>query len=253
MTTTDPADWIMLTTHPSLGKEEIHLWKVELNPIEAISAQLRAFLSKEEQDRADAFYFEYLCRRYIAAHAALRILISRYLHTDLSSIQILTSKNGKPYLDPVAYPDRLSFNLTHSADLAVIAFARELEIGIDVETIRPIDDLQSLARVSFSPGENATLNSLPPDQKLAAFFNCWTRKEALLKATGEGLALPLDEFEVSLAVGEPARLLRCSLDIPLQGPWSLVSLQPTLDTIATLAVPTERFRVAYYVYDFLLS
>ena len=214
---------------------------VELNHPESLAPDDWALLSDQERERSARFHFERDRHRYISVHLSLRKLISRYLHVDPSLIRFLTSEKGKPYLDPSAHPTHLNFNLSHSADLAVYAFTLGIEIGVDVEAVRPMDDLKSIARSTFAPGEYAKLCSLPPSQELNAFFNCWTRKEALIKGLGEGLSLPLDHFEVSL--GEPARLLSYTSDIPLDGSWTLISLQPIFGYIAALAIHAIKFRL----------
>ncbi len=240
--------WLPPPRHLILEGGEVHVWRAELNLPGALFPGLRALLSAEEQEKAARFYFERDRRRYIAAHAALRCLLARYLQVEPLSICFLTGKYGKPALDPAVHPGGLFFNLSHSEELAIFAFARDLEIGIDIEVIRPLDDLFSLARANFAPGEYAALSSAPPRLALEAFFNGWTRKEALLKATGGGLSLPLDGFEVSLIPGEPARLVSCAPNLPLDGPWRLDPLQPAYGYIAALAVPCENFHLECYLF-----
>ena len=246
METSDRGSWRPPPPDLHLNSEVVHLWMVDLNHPKSPDSNELAFLSHKEKERAARFHFERDRSRYISAHVALRKLLSRYLHVDPSLIQFLVGEKGKPYLNPAAHSSNLRFNLSHSADLAVYAFTLGIDVGIDVEAVRPINDFESLARSSFSPGEYANLNALPLHQKLDAFFNCWTRKEALIKALGEGLSLPLDHFEVSL--GEPARLLAYSSDLPLDGSWTLVSLQPVFGYIAALAIHTEQFRLNCYLY-----
>ena len=130
----------------------------------------------------------------------------------------------------------LRFNLSHSQGLALYAVTRGREIGVDLECIRPISDAEQIAERFFSAHENAVFRTIPAHEKPKAFFNCWTRKEAYLKALGDGLARPLDEFDVSLAPGEPAKLLRIEGAPQEASRWSLNRLEPGSGYVAALAV-----------------
>ena len=246
MDTPDCGGWKPPPIDLYLDTDSAHLWILELNHPESLGPSDWALLSNQERERAARFHFERDRHRYISIHLTLRKLLSRYLDVDPSLIQFRTSEKGKPHLDPAIHPTKLYFNLSHSADLAVYAFTLGIEIGVDVEAVRPIDDLKSIARSTFSPGEYDKLNTLPPNQELYAFFNCWTRKEALIKALGEGLSLPLDHFEVSL--GEPARLLSYSSDLLLDGSWTLVSLQPIFGYVGAIAIHANKFRLECYLF-----
>ncbi len=246
MDTLDCGGWKQPPPDLNLDRDSVHIWILELNHPESLAPDDWALLSSQERERSARFHFDRDRHRYISVHLSLRKLISRYLHVDPSLIRFLTSEKGKPYLDPSAHPINLYFNLSHSADLAVYAFTLGIDIGVDVEAVRPIDDLKSIARSNFAPGEYAKLCNLPPSQELNAFFNCWTRKEALIKALGGGLSIPLDHFEVSLGV--PARLLSYTSDIPLDPSWTLVSLQPIFGYVAALAIHAKKFGLKCYIF-----
>jgi 4'-phosphopantetheinyl transferase len=140
--------------------------------------------------------------------------------------------------------DELRFNVSHSHGLALYAVTRRRKIGIDIERVRPISGPEQLAARFFSAGENAELCALPEHVKHEAFFNCWTRKEAYVKARGEGLSLPLNQFDVSLNPGEPARLLRVERDPQEAARWSLQGLTPAPGYVAALAVEGHGWRLA---------
>ena len=207
-------------------------------------AALYATLSPDEQDRAGRYRFEHLRHAFVAAHGALRAILGRYLEVSPQSIQFQYNLHGKPAL---AAPEQawLRFNLAHSGDLALCAVTAAYEsdaeetareIGVDVEQIRAVEDVEKLVERFFAPGERATFESLLPAQKLPAFFAGWTRKEAYIKAWGQGLSLPLDEFEVSLAPGVPATLLADRHNPAEAGQWSLCEVEAAPGYAAALAV-----------------
>ncbi len=185
----------------TLAPGEVRVWTV---PLEGDAKPHREVLDAEERARADRFHFDVHRERYTIAHAALRNILGRLVAEDPAGIRFRMSEYGKPFLPEHA---ELHFNLSHSADLALVAATRVGPVGVDVEEIRALDDLMGLARRNFSPAELDALVALPAAERQAAFFSCWTRKEAFVKALGEGLSHPLDAFDVSLRPGEPARVL----------------------------------------------
>lgn len=188
----------------SLLASEIHVRTVRVDCEPAWIAAFKTLLSNDELARATRLRFGHLQTGFITAHGALRILLGRYLGIAPATLAFRSGENGKPSL---VDHTRLRFNISHSRRLVVFAFASDCEVGIDAEEIRPVSDLSSIATNSFSPSEASDLLSLPKEQRQAAFFVCWTRKEAFLKAIGEGLNVPLDSFQVTLQPGTPARLL----------------------------------------------
>lgn len=163
---------------------------------------LAGALSEEERARAARFVMPHLTERFIVAHAFLRDVLGAYLDLPPAAVRLAVSELGKPRLQGA----ELAFNLSHSAHLAVLAVGPR-ELGVDVEQIR--DDVlrERIAERFFSSHEVSMLNALPAHQQPAGFFNCWTRKEAYLKALGDGLRIPLDRFDVTLAPEDPPRLL----------------------------------------------
>lgn len=180
-----------------------------------------AILSLEERERAESFRFPHLRRRFIVAHACLRLLIASYLHADPASIQFGTNRWGKPSI--LGAP--LDFNLSHSADIAVFAFTSGCAIGVDVEQVRPMPDMIPIARRLFAKEECADLLSTPAAERNHAFFRCWTRKEAFIKAAGQGLSYPLDRFRVSL-LDYQAALLAIDGSAGNAREWAIHHLEP---------------------------
>jgi 4'-phosphopantetheinyl transferase len=186
----------------SLGGTEVHVWAADLEA--GLEHEARALLSAEERARADRFHFAHDRRHFAVARARLRSLLGLYLGADPRALIFSYGANGKPSLSG----SRLRFNASHSGGRALFAFTKDREVGIDIERERDLEDPLTLAGRFFAPAEAQVLRGLSRDEVVPAFFRCWTRKEAYIKATGRGLAEPLDGFEVSFAPGEAARLLR---------------------------------------------
>ncbi|HET8672337.1 MAG TPA: 4'-phosphopantetheinyl transferase superfamily protein [Thermoleophilaceae bacterium] len=177
-------------------------------------------LSDDERARAARFHFDRDRRRFIAGRALLRSLLGNYLETPPHKVAFRYDPNGKPRLTG----GELSFNVSHSHSAAVFAFTSERGIGVDIERHPAPDDGDAVARHFFAAAEVTMLDSLPAAARSAAFLRCWTRKEAYIKARGDGLSLPLDSFEVSLAPGAGPALLATRPDPVEAGRWSLVDL-----------------------------
>jgi 4'-phosphopantetheinyl transferase len=231
-----------LELHPG----EIHLWLASL----ALTAyRLEAFeglLSSEERERADRYRFAQHRNRFIAARGFLRILLGRYLDTDPAKIQIFANRYGKPYLAGHSAQSDPRFNLSHSADLAVLAFALGSELGVDLERIAAQRADMEIARRFFSSAEVAALNSLGPGDRERAFFTCWVRKEAYIKACGEGLRFPLDAFSVSLSPNAPPALLENQLDPQEVSRWRLQELDLGPHFVGALVAPAKLWTIEYF-------
>jgi 4'-phosphopantetheinyl transferase len=225
-----------------VAEQEVHLWAVDLDCSPERSSALLDCLSSDERARAERFRFDRDRRRYVAARAALRRVLGDTVGVSPSQIAFSCGPYGKPAL---ASPARvgIEFNVSHCEGLALIAVAAERRVGVDLERVVAGASRQPIAERFFSPTEIAALRALPVASQDEAFFACWTRKEAYIKARGEGLSIPLDAFSVSLAPGEPAALL--------EGPggrdgirtWSLRSLTPAPGFIAAVAVEGEDWRL----------
>lgn len=220
----------------SLEEDEVHVWKVGLGvPLNTIG-QLQHILSEDEVKRAEQFRFEKDRLHWITAHAILRILLGHYLDSDPRGIAFTSNDYGKPFIAFPSYGIRLRFNLSHSGNLALYAFTYNRHIGVDVEQMRGSIEYETLAQHYFSPYERATLQALPPTVRQEAFFQCWSRKEAYIKARGSGLSVPLDQFDVSLTPGEPAALLDSREDPQAQKRWSLHAISPESNYTGALVV-----------------
>jgi 4'-phosphopantetheinyl transferase len=203
---------------------------------EAVRASA-ALLSDAERQRARRFAFDRDHRRFTVARARLRQLLAERLGTRPEAIELTQGVHGKPALARrCGYPD-LRFNVSHCEDVAVYAFASGREVGIDVEAVRALRDADEIAARFFSRRENEAYLGLDPSDRPLGFFKCWTRKEAFIKALGEGLSHPLDRFDVSLRPGEPARILRVENRPGDDCGWRMQSFSPAAGFVA--AVVTE--------------
>jgi len=201
---------------------------------------LRKLLSDTEQRRADRFAFDRDRNRFIVARARLREMLAARLSVRPESVELTYGVHGKPALARRFAGSDLRFNVSHSDDFAVYAFSSGREIGVDIEAVRPIPDADDIAARFFSRRENEAYLALDPTDKPLGFFCCWTRKEAFIKAIGDGLYHPLDSFDVSLAPGVPAEIQRVK-DMPgSECGWYLNSFSPLPGLIA--AVVTENHK-----------
>jgi phosphopantetheine--protein transferase-like protein len=221
------------STRPALATNEVHVWRVPLDQPPEYLQQLRDTLAPEEKQRALRFYFEKDRLHYVAGRGILRAVLAHYLACHPAELTFAYSPKGKPHL--TGDTGDLGFNLSHSHGLALIALTRGRQIGVDLERIRPEFAGEQVAERFFSPVEVAALQALEPSERIGAFFTCWTRKEAYLKATGLGLSLPLDSFDVSLTPDEPA-LQATRHDPTAAQRWSLLHVEPGPGYIGAVAV-----------------
>ena len=221
------------TVLPSLElpPDEVHIWHAALDTGAAVLQSLEETLAPDEKDRAERFVFKRHRDRFITARGILRELLAAYLHCSPVTFEFNYGPHGKPALRTQDPKMRLCFNLSHSQSHALYAFAYRREVGIDLELIRADFGGQEIAERFFSPREFAELRALPAKVRPEGFFNCWTRKEAYLKARGDGFHTPLDSFSVSLRPGEQA-----VLNSPDCSRWSLHSFQTAQRFIAAVVV-----------------
>ena len=234
--------WPLPPAPLTLGSEEVHVWRAPLDATASQIEKLLETLAPDEQRRAERYHFRRDREHFIVARGVLREILSRYLGLAPGQLGFCYNAYGKPALDSTIGTDMLRFNLSHSHGLALYAITRAREVGVDLEQVRPDFACEQIARQFFSTREVAALRRLPAGMKVAGFFNCWTRKEAYIKARGEGLALPLDGFAVSLTPGEPAALLT-SQEFEPEGRWSLRALDPGPGYVAALAVEGHDWRL----------
>jgi 4'-phosphopantetheinyl transferase len=238
----------LIPSRPSsfqLASDEVHSWCASLDAPPETSARLYATLTPDERTRSARFRFERDQQRFIVARGVLRDLLGRYLQTQPSHIRFVYNAFGKPDLSP-AFGNRLTFNLSHSAGLALIAIATASNVGVDLEYIRPQSDYVDIARHFFSTAEADDLIALPSHLCAEAFFSCWTKREAYLKACGEGLAIPLNSFSVPLTThpaDTPVDLYAASKGIAPAKRWSLYTLRPATGYAGALAIEGTGWRL----------
>jgi 4'-phosphopantetheinyl transferase len=236
MSTLRQDEWNIPPDHITLGRDDIHVWRAPLSQATSMVEALLNTLTPDERHRAERYYRQQDRERFIVARGVLRTILAGYLNLSSVQVSFTYSSYGKPDLTETINSGGLRFNVSHSNELVLYVITREREVGIDVEFIR--EDFASLeiAEHFFSEKEIATLRTLPASVHTTAFFNCWTRKEAYIKALGEGLSHPLHQFEVSLRPGEPAALLRTGDDPQEASCWDIYELFPGPGYVAALAV-----------------
>src|SRR5215469_7030655 len=217
--------WQTPEAFPALAADAVHVWRIALAMSDAELNRRARVLTFEELARAARFHFERDRRRWIATRATVRDLLARYTGVPADSLRFHLGPHGKPSLE-APNGTGLEFNVSHSGELALCAVSRGLAVGVDVEAIRPEFASLSLARRFFAPAEGAALAALPQHEQTEAFFACWSRKEAYIKARGTGIALGLDRFEVSLTPGRPPALLATHDEPDAAERWKLVALAP---------------------------
>lgn len=223
----------------------VHLWRIELDCAVSDILKITDTLSADERERAARFRSATIANRWAVARGALRLILARYCGTRPESVIFQTDSKGKPSLASPA--NGLSFNLSHSDGVALVAITRNRRIGVDIEALRPLPEVAELSRRFLAPGECSYILTLPPQNQAAAFFTCWTRKEAFLKAVGVGLSAGLDRLEVSLQPDQPARLISGGSTDPAY--WNLIDVSSSA-TAAAIAVEglvrtLERFSFEY--------
>jgi 4'-phosphopantetheinyl transferase len=239
-----PDSWLPAPADDALNDDAVHVWRVDLAQPDEYVRILRDVLSSDELKRADSFYFQHDRRRFIVGRGALRTILGRYLGAPADRLCFTYTLYGKPQLSSGQGSPALQFNVSHSDDLALCAVARGRIVGVDLERIRANIDYGELAERFFSRAECAMLLALPAPLKLQGFFNCWTRKEAYIKARGEGLSLPLNRFTVSLAPDRPAQMI--SAEEPGEVVrWSICELHPSPGYAAALIGEGRGWRIAY--------
>ena len=224
-----PSIWVSPTESLSLETGEVHVWRIELEQPGSVLEKFRSTLETDELERASRFHFDKHRNSFVVARGFLRYVLSRYLECKPETLRFSYGDYGKPALD-----GRLHFNMSHSHRVALLAITEDRQIGVDVEHIRADFATEDIARRFFSHSEVESFNSLPQEEQVAAFFRCWTRKEAFIKATGKGLSQPLDKFDVTLAPGMAAALLRVDEDDASR--WSMSDIDVGSDYAGALVV-----------------
>lgn len=242
--------WRLPPQRPALSQKQVHVWAASLEPSEPELVSLYSALSADERARATRYRSVRDRLRFVAARGLLRFILGRYLGVEAVQVPLRYDPRGKPELDAqgLAQPLQilaasLQFSVSHCENLALYAFALGRRVGVDIERIRPGFAEGTMAEQFFSPAEKTALRALPLHEQQAAFFACWTRKEAFLKALGEGLTTPMDSFTVSLAPGEPAALLEAQSDPRETERWSMRDLPVAVGYAASLVVEGHSWKL----------
>jgi len=230
----------------SLQHREVHVWRTWLDHSRDDLFQIKTYLSEDEVEISSKFHFERDRTRYVISHGILRKILSQYLTTPPETICFVRDEFGKPVLE--TNPKDLKFNLSHSEDMALFAFTRSYPIGVDIEYIHPIKDIQLIAKSFLSSEEMKAFLKLPKNIQPDSFFRVWTRKEALTKAIGTGITVPLEQLEVGVNPEESPRLKFSQTNNLKHTNWKLVDLYPADDYIATVAVEIPEISLSLFTY-----
>jgi 4'-phosphopantetheinyl transferase len=229
-----------------LPQDEVHLIFCRLCEVRNMAENLRTLLSPGETERAERFRFDKDRDSFILAHSLLRIILGRYLRLSPENLPLTSGPYGKPFLSG---GEPIRFNLSHSEGLVLYGLSHAHDLGVDIEYIRSIDDMDLIAQRFFSAAESRDLASLPSALRTRAFFNCWTRKEAFIKAVGEGLSYPLSEFQVSLRPDRIAEFICIRGQRASETEWSLHDISPSDDYAAALALANRRCAIRVWKFD----
>ncbi len=234
--------WCTPPSPPRLGRDEVHVWLVELDVAPPRLEELRAVLSADERERAERFVFSKLRRRFVVAHAVLRMVLGQYVETDPSRLAFRYAAHGKPALESDPGHSVPKLNLAHSSDLALIAVSLDRVVGVDLEKKHWRESLEGVASRYFSAKECELIHGASPESKADCFFSLWAKKEAILKATGDGI-FALTRIEVW-----PELKVRSGRDRapPAAAGWTLADLPPIPGFASALAVAGSGARLAFW-------
>ena len=219
-------------------------WLVPLLATAGSLREMHALLSPSERVRAARFVFERDRRTFVMSHAALRGILAGCSGMRPEALRFRREARGKPYL--IDAPAGLQFNLSHCEGFCLVGVVRGPAIGVDVERIRPMDDMAALTRECFSAAEQREFAAVPATDRERAFFNGWTRKEAFIKAVGDGLSYPLEKFDVTLAPGRPPRLTAIGGSPHAASGWTLDAHAPATDAMAAVAIAAPGYAVRWH-------
>jgi 4'-phosphopantetheinyl transferase len=236
-----PPQWPAAQAAPELPDDEVHLWAVDLDAPPETIERLQSVLSSGENERAGRFYFERDRIAFTIARGLLRTLLGDYLRCDPKQLDFAYNRHGKPSL--TAGNGGIQFNVSHSGQIALLAFVRERGIGVDVEYMRRNLDFLKVAERVFSVEEQAALAALPTERRMEAFFCGWTRKEAYIKAHGQGVSLPLDQIVVTISPDEPAQLLAIKGSFDSAARWSMSDVELGPEYRAAIIVEGSDWRL----------
>jgi len=240
----DKINWIKSPLEPSISGEEVHIYYVSISSVENQIPILKNYLTDEEEKKIMKFIFEKDRKCHMISRSVLKDILSRYLSIKAEDVIFTYNDYGKPFLGNKINNAEINFNLSHSGDMIIYAFSTGRSIGVDVQEIRNMDSTDDIFKRYFSDYENSIFDTLPVELKTGAFYSCWTRKEAYVKAHGSGLSFPLDKFSVSFLPGKDAELLHDEFN-DVSG-WTLKEIFSSPDYTAALAVEGNNIKYRYY-------
>lgn len=239
--------WQPATSALTFPADRIDVWRVQADSADV--GHLQGILARDEISRASRLQFERGRIRYIRGRSALRILLGRYLQVPPETICFQYENNGKPEIALPREGRELRFNSSDSGGLVLIAVGSGSGIGVDIEKIRPMRDLMNIAKRFFSTREVQAILGVTEEKRNEAFFACWTRKEAFLKATGVGLSYPLSQFSVSVEPDREAELCEIDGEEAAARRWFLTDVFPGEGFRGALAREGERCRIALWKFE----
>src|SRR5688572_12854719 len=226
-----------------LGQDEVHVRIASLDCPQSDTKYFDNILAEDEINRANRFHLKKDRERFVAGRGLLRMILSSYVGMPANEIIFTYGCHGKPGLRRQDGRPAIEFNLAHSAGTAIYAITRDRPVGIDIELVNPEFPIESVAERFFSKVEVAAFRSLPRDMQRIAFFKCWTRKEAFIKALGDGLSCPLSDFDVSLMPGQPAKLLHTRGASEEASRWFMNDIDAVPGFSAALVFPGSQCRM----------
>jgi 4'-phosphopantetheinyl transferase len=236
----DKAQWPAPPRDLKLEPHQVHVWCADVQDALHRIGFLRSTLSSDEHKRAQRFYFDRDRERFIVGRGLLRVVLGRYLGRSPEKIRFSYNRYGKPALAERSAAPAVAFNLSHAGSLVFCAFTRNRAVGVDIEPLRRFANAAQLVERFFSDREKRVFRSLPESRKAEAFFTCWTRKEAYIKALGKGLSMPLNQFSVTFGPDEPAKLMHTSADSTSSSRWFLKGIRINARYIAAVVVEGDR-------------
>ena len=236
--------WPSVSNIPQLSKNDVHVWRIYNNCI-IHNAEMISFLSPSEIEKAKRFRVEGSKDKYVAARSSLRIILGAYLNVSPSDIQFSHTPQGKPYVNVDSESTGIQFNLSHSKDLTLIAVTNTRHVGIDVEYIRPISEMGQLVERFFSFDEKQIYTSNILEDNIKVFYKLWTRKEALSKALGYGLTIPLDKLDVSNSFDEDDGELLFAYGFGNVSKWSFYDINLVADYSSSLIVEGSGVQISF--------
>ena len=228
---------------------EIHIWSSLLDQPEDLINLFHTSLSKEEKDRISKYKFKLLRDRQTVSKGLLKSFISSYLNIGTGEINFVQNEYGKPSLTPELNEIDLHFNISHSEHFGMFAFTIGKQLGIDIESVQEITNLNQIVDLCFSDSEKEWFYNSDPGLKKELFYKVWTGKEAYIKAIGKGLSFPLKEIEFKINSNNSIEFQNVHGDLPYRGKWNIFTFNPHPNFISSLVVEANGLKIKKYSWD----